>query len=637
MITLEGVGMLQNLYEDLTKLLESNERYLVDGILSKDKVAEDALAMDPDLLKALTTNESIKNHFFEKIGAILVFDKVKFQKFVLNKDFLPDNYTAFRNKVGMNKNDEYITESNDVVLVWPYKDCVLEGGQDEEDAKRTEIFWNLTLAPDQITRLLSPKALNNFEKYDDKGKKIALENVTENDNLLIKGNNLLALHTLKEKYRNKIKLIYIDPPYNPDSKNNTFTYNNSFNRSTWLTFMKNRLEVAREFLTTDGCLIIAIDENEQAHLGVLLKEMFRDYEIHCITIVHNPRGIQGTNFSYTHEYAFFVIPRGQKSIGHRKIVEADIDFRNLRDNGGESLRKDARTCFYPIIVEDGKVVGFGDVADASVHPERNVKIGGKTHVYPIDPQGIERKWRYSRDSVEGIKHLLRAKEVRGFIDIELGKNFGTYRTVWEDAKYDANEYGSKLLRDLVPGSSFLFPKSLWNVFDCIYAVVGNDPNAIVMDFFGGSGTTAHAVLELNKEDGGERRFILCEQMDYVETVTKARIREVIKRNGKDSFVYAELSVANQEFVQMIKGAGTIDELQQIWNEMQDRAFLSYRANSVIDSISEISLSSLDKKEFKTFLLEILDHNMLYVPYSEMEDEQFGINRKTQDINKKMFG
>jgi adenine-specific DNA-methyltransferase len=479
--------------------------------------------------------------------------------------------------------------------------------------------------------------LNNFEKYDGKGKKIALENVTESDNLLIKGNNLLALHTLKEKYRNKIKLIYIDPPYNPDSKNNTFTYNNSFNRSTWLTFMKNRLEVAREFLTTDGCLIIAIDENEQAHLGVLLKEMFRDYEIHCVTIVHNPRGIQGTNFSYTHEYAFFVIPRGQKSIGHRKIVEADIDFRNLRDNGGESLRTDARTCFYPIIVEDGKIVGFGDVADASVHPDRNVKIGKKTHVYPIDPQGIERKWRYSRDSVEGIKDLLRAKEVRGFIDVELGKDFGTYRTVWEDAKYDANEYGSKLLRDLVPGSSFLFPKSLWNVFDCIYAVVGNDPNAIVMDFFGGSGTTAHAVLELNKEDGGERRFILCEQMDYVETVTKARIREVIKRNGRDSFVYAELSVANEEFVEMIKDAGTIDELQHIWNEMQDRAFLSYRANSIIDSISEKSLSGLEKKEFKTFLLEILDHNMLYVPYSEMEDQQFGIDQKTQDINKKMFG
>ena len=168
-------------------------------------------------------------------------------------------------------------------------------------------------------------------------------------------------------------------------------------------------------------------------------------------------------------------------------------------------------------------------------------------------------------------------------------------------------------------------------------MVGQDPNAIVMDFFGGSGTTAHAVLEMNKVDGGSRRFILCEQMDYVETVTKARIREVIKRNGKDSFIYAELSVANEEFVQMIRDAETIDELQNIWSEMQDRAFLSYRANSVINSISEISLAGLDKKDFKTFLLEILDHNMLYVPYSEMEDEQFGIDQITQEINKNMFG
>ena len=269
--------MIQNLYEDLSNLLVSKPEYLVDGRLSKDKVAEKALALDVDLLKLLLANESIKNHFFVNVGTTVVFDKVKFQKFVLNKDFLPDNYTAFRNKIGMNVNDEYITESNDVVLVWPYKDCVLEGGQDKEDAKRTEIFWNVTLAPDQITRLLEPKVLTNFEKYNEKGKKIDFNQITEKDNLLLKGNNLLALHTLKEKYRNKIKLIYIDPPYNPDSKNNTFTYNNSFNRSTWLTFMKNRLEVAREFLTLDGCLVIAIDENEQVHLGVLLKEMFRDY------------------------------------------------------------------------------------------------------------------------------------------------------------------------------------------------------------------------------------------------------------------------------------------------------------------------------------------------------------------------
>ena len=360
--------MLQNLYEELAKLLGLNERYLFDGMLSKDKVAEDALAMDPNLLKALTTNESIKNHFFEKIGAILVFDKVKFQKFVLNKDFLPDNYTAFRNKVGMNKNDEFITESNDVVLVWPYKDCVLEGGQGKEDAKRNEIFWNLTLAPDQITRLLSPKVLNKFEKFDDKGRKIPIENVTENDNLLIKGNNLLALHTLKEKYRNKVKLIYIDPPYNPESKNNTFTYNNSFNRSTWLTFMKNRLAVARDFLTPDGSIIVAIDEKEQAHLGVLLQEMFRDHECHLITIVHNPRGTQATNFSYVHEFAYFVIPRNRISIGSRPISPGEEKTANFRRWGNDSERKFAKNCFYPVIVENDQIVGFGEVVPEDEHP-----------------------------------------------------------------------------------------------------------------------------------------------------------------------------------------------------------------------------------------------------------------------------
>ena len=367
--------MLQNLFEDLQRLLATNPKYLVDDVLSKDKVAESALALEPELLEMLLKENSLKAHFFEKSGSILIFDKVKFQKFILNKDFLPDNYTAFRNKVGLVSNDEYITESSEVVLVWPYKDSVLEGGQDKDDAKRTEIFWNLTLAPDQISRLLSPKALKNIEKFDSSGKSVKVDEISDRDNLLIRGNNLLTLHTLKEKYRNKIKLIYLDPPYNPDSKNNTFTYNNSFNRSTWLTFMKNRLEVAREFMAQDGSLIVAIDENEQAHLGVLLKEMFRDYEVHCITIVHNPRGVQGTNFSYTHEYAFFVIPRGKKSISSTTIDEGEVDWSNLRNWGAESERSDAKNCFYPVIVENGKIVGFGDVEPDESHPKQNTVKG----------------------------------------------------------------------------------------------------------------------------------------------------------------------------------------------------------------------------------------------------------------------
>jgi len=166
--------------------------------------------------------------------------------------------------------------------------------------------------------LLTPKVLTNFQKYD-YGKEVPIHYISMDDNLIIKGNNLLSLCSLKEKYQGKIKLIYIDPPYNPDSKSNTFCYNNSFNESTWLTFMKNRLEIAKKLLTPDGCLIMAIDKNEQAELTVLLKEMFHGYEIHVITIVHNPEGAQGANFYYTHEYAIFVIPKGKKIISKKKV------------------------------------------------------------------------------------------------------------------------------------------------------------------------------------------------------------------------------------------------------------------------------------------------------------------------------
>jgi len=172
--------------------------------------------------------------------------------------------------------------------------------------------------------LLTHKVLTNFRKYE-AGKEVEVSDISLNDNLIIKGNNLLSLYSLKEKYQGKIKLIYIDPPYNPDSKSNTFVYNNGFNESTWLTFMKNRLEVAKKLLTPDGCLIVAIDKSEQAELTVLLKEIFRDYEIHVITIVHNLQGTQAVGFSYVHEYAIFVIP-SSKLINKRKI---DAEWRDF--------------------------------------------------------------------------------------------------------------------------------------------------------------------------------------------------------------------------------------------------------------------------------------------------------------------
>jgi len=243
---------------------------------------------------------------------------------------------------------------------------------------------------------------------------------------------------------------------------------------------------------------------------MLLEGIFTNYEIHCVTIVHNPRGIQGKNFSYTHEYAYFVFRKDLKVIGARKIREEDIDWRNLRDNGGESLRTDAKNCFYPIIVENDQVIGFGDVLAPDLHPKsQTIKIANEYLVYPIDRNGIERKWRYARQSVDDTKDLLRARRTKSRYEIEIGKNFGTVRTVWQDSRYDANEYGTKLLHEIVPESHFNFPKSIWNTYDCIAPILYERKQAIILDFFAGSGTTGHALLSLNSEDGGRRQFILC--------------------------------------------------------------------------------------------------------------------------------
>ena len=631
---------MENLFNHLEQVvLRMDSRFCTeDGHLLKNNVVEAALALDPKLLHYLLADEKLKKQFFSEVDGLLVFDKVKFQRFVMNKQFLPDSYTAFKNKVGITTDSgEFLSESREVVLSWPYKDCMLEGGQTKEDAKRQEIFWNETLAPDEINRLTEPKALCHFRRYDSKGEHEATE-LRPDDNLIIKGNNLLALYSLRERFRNSVKLIYIDPPYNTGSNADTFVYNNTFKHTTWLTFMKNRLEIAKQLLTNDGAIIVAIDENERDYLGVLLKEIFTNFEIHCISIIHNPRGVQGTNFSYTNEFAYFVIPEGRKTIVDRKIRKEEIEWSPLRNWGTESERTDAKNCFYPIIINsvDGKIMGFGDVAEDEFHPQKNEINGLYINIYPIDAHGVERKWRYARQSVDGIKHLLRAVEKNGIWDIELGKDFGQYKTVWDDPRYDANEYGTKIIKDLVPNCPFKFPKSLWNVYDCLYAVVGKDPNATILDFFGGSGTTAHAVLELNKADGGNRKFILTEQMDYIESVTCKRVGEVIKRNGIGSFVYCELAQANQQLVEEIMAATEPFALKEMWERLQEKGFLSYKVSPKMFDEGAETFKDLSLDDQKRFLIECLDKNMLYIPLADIDDTHFALTENDKLLTRQFY-
>lgn len=410
------------------------------------------------------------------------------------------------------------------------------------------------------------------------------------NNLLIEGDNYHALCVLNYTHKKSVDLVYIDPPYNTGAKN--WKYNNDYvdgedeyRHSKWLSLMRHRLTLAKNLLKDDGVLICAIDENEQAHLSVLLEQIFPAHDQHTVTVIHNPKGVQGNNFSYTHEYAIFVVPKNKKTIGDRSLDEDEIYVSNLRNWGNESERTDAKNCFYPIIVSSGNIIGFGDVADDDVHPKSSneKQKDGSIYIWPIDENGVERKWRYARQSVEEIKDILEVKETRGgVIQVMIAKDYGTYKTVWTDKRYDASEYGTKLLREIIPNCDFDFPKSLYTVYDCLFAVVGDRPNAIVLDFFAGSGTTGHALLEMNKADNGNRKFILCTNNEngICEEVTYERLRRVIggyEYSGK--------------------------EIEELYKKKLTWSVFSKKAQEVVDAISHLEVTRGDdfdeiKKEIK---------------------------------------
>ena len=383
-------------------------------------------------------------------------------------------------------------------------------------------------------------------------------------NIYIEGDNLDALKILRETYLKKVKMIYIDPPYNTG---NNLIYKNDFSQSTseylansgqfdedgnnlvqnlttngrfhtdWLNMMFPRLKIAKDLLSDDGILVCAIDENEVDTLSIVLKSIFgTNHEYAIVTVVHNPRGQQGNNFSHTNEYAIFVYPAGVKAIADRLIPDDEVDWSQFRNWGSESERTDARNCFYPVMVDaNGQIVGFGDVSPEAYHPEtQTVKVDGLFYVYPIDRSGVERKWRYARQSVDAIASMLRARKTANGYEIEIGKTFGVVKTVWSDKKYDANEYGTRLISELVPHNGFTFPKSLWTVYDSLYAGTKDDKEAIILDFFSGSATTAHAVMALNESDGGNRKFILVQVPDITYTGKK---ESYVSENGEEKERY----------------------------------------------------------------------------------------------------
>ncbi len=608
----------KNLFIELEKLLRMESIYCTeDSVLLKNAIVEAALALRPELITKLLTHDGLKRNFFTEVEGVLVFDKVKFQKFVMNKRFLPDSYTSFKNKVGLTNDDgDFLSESREVVLSWPYKDCVLEGGQTKEDTKRNEVFWNEILAPDEINRLTEPKVLTNFKRYDADGEH-EVESISMDDNLIIKGNNLLALHSLKKKYAGKVKLIYIDPPYNTGS--DSFGYNDSFNHSSWLTFMKNRLETAKELLKDDGVIFVQCDDNEQAYLKILMDSIFTR-ERFIATIVYRRRKSQANlskNISPIHD---FILCYGGSASTILNNVEADIDDSDYKNPDND------------------------DRGPYKSMPCTN-KGGSKYTIVTHTGVSITDEWRFKKETYDELERNNRLIFPRGGDGKPRYKLFladkikeGVVANTWWD-NVGSNQEASKEVEFLLGNEAFAFPKAEMLMKKIIS--LGSNERDIILDFHLGSGTTAAVAHKMN------RRYIGIEQMDYIENISCERLKKVIEGEqggvsksvnwrGGGSFIYCELAKANQQFADAIERVSSTEELAVIWKQMQETGFLSWKVNPKEIDVNADDFTSLAIEDQKRFLIECLDKNLLYVPYSEIDNAEFGISENDKKINNQFY-
>jgi len=411
------------------------------------------------------------------------------------------------------------------------------------DAQRGE--WVRLFAIDEIERDLARKGFSSpltieflkdnpflmvdtkFFHQEFKDKLLAgFDDLEEIEGLLIHSENFQALQFLGKRYRGKIRYAYIDPPYNTAST--PILYKNDYKHSSWASLMQDRLRLSFSLLSNDGVHTIAIDDTELANLTKILEQTAPSYRLTKITVVHNPKGSITKDFNRTHEYALFLTPEELKNCIERTL-EPNETPRRMRRWGENSRRIDRRLSFYPIYVVNDKIVRIGSVPDDEFHPAgRNVLTNsGETEIWPIDDEGVERRWNFGLDSINQNLDRIVVQEVNGLLDLFLSHELTVPKTVWTGGEFDAGSYGNSLLINILGQKLFDFPKSIHLVTKCVSLVTKSKPDSIVLDYFPGSGTTGHAVINLNRDDGGKRKYILAEVADYFDTVMKPRIQRII--------------------------------------------------------------------------------------------------------------
>ncbi|EAJ4499428.1 site-specific DNA-methyltransferase [Campylobacter coli] len=551
-----------------------------------------AVSNDKRILEFLLENSNFKaeykERFFEEQCGALIFKKDDFLNF-LDLKLLSASYTSFSNKIGLGTSEKRFLKNNEnVVLNFPFKDGVIKGGQSRDDDKSTELFFNNILAKSEIDALFAPKVLNNFELL---GKGDINEVLENKPNLLIKGNNLIALHTLKEYFRHapqedKIKLIYIDPPYN--TGNDSFNYNDKFNHSTWLTFMKNRLEIARELLRDDGVIFVNMDYNEVHYLKVLMDEIFgrENFQREIIWRMGFVSGYKTAvnNFIRNHDTILFY----SKNSKNMKFYKTYIKNENFKDI--LSASKDNIKILQKYGISEGQIDEFFKYINHTSRGER----------YPLEDTWNCNKW----DDLDSVAIRNATSQDPQTINDENGDNF-------------KGQKPEELLQRIIESST--------------------QENDLVLDFFAGSGTTLAVAHKM------KRRYIGIEQMDYIQNITKERLKKVIEGEqggiskavewqGGGNLVYCELASLNAKFIEQIENCSNENELDNIYEALRKLAFIDYRADIQSD-FKDLEFGALSFEEKKRILKKCLDRNMDYIPYADIEDSEYKIDEQTRILNK----
>ncbi|GAA7295278.1 hypothetical protein ID0562_06820 [Helicobacter pylori] len=618
-------------------MLKTPLKTLLDALINhftKERLVTLILTADERLLIFMLENKNAndyKNAFFKTIANSLVFNQKALSE-CLTKE-LENSFTRFENKIGLYlqgyPKDRPIKSSELVVLNFPFKDNVLLGNAKDNSTKSKERFYHEILHKKEIDTLLYKKVLCRFEMHGEGNLESALKD--KNTNYLIKGNNLIALYSLKKKFAKQVKCIYIDPPYN--TGNDSFNYNDNFNHSSWLVFMKNRLEIAREFLSDDGVIFVQCDDNEQAYLKVLMDEIFgRENFIACFVWEKTSNSLSRIRIKTEYILCYERIKFGL--IFNGDMAEEGQDFPILNEvNVKRTLQFPPNSIYFKTFKGVIKPTKFNKMELID-----DLRIVNKTNLNMVR---INAKFKWTQNKLddeikEGTTFVIKSDEFsmryirKGDREVKISNVFNAECGVTTNIKATSE---IKVL--FANSNTDLFSTPKPEALISRILEVSTNENDLVLDFFAGSGTTCAVAHKM------KRRYIGIEQMDYIETITKERLKKVIEGEqggiskkcgfkGGRSFVYAELKEVNLEVKKQILNAKSASECLKIFDDLNER-FLK-RADCKIGEIHSEEFQNLDLNEQKRICCALLDANEDYLNLGDMDEDAWGIDEITKKYN-----